>query len=88
MSDPTSAYVPAVVYSDHAAPEFLYETPPGADLDHGPATDPDATALMVRNAGRNLAAGLNEQNQGTFEHAGRPANTSIGAPPARSSRWA
>ena len=56
MSDPTSAYVPAVVYSDHAAPEFLYETPPGADLDHGPATDPDATALMLRNAGRNLAA--------------------------------
>ena len=48
MSDPTSAYVPAVVYSDHDAPEFLYETPPGADLDHGPATDPDATPLMLR----------------------------------------
>jgi hypothetical protein len=62
MSDPTPsydltpAYVPAVVYSDRTAPEFLYETPPGADLDHGPATDPDATPLMLRTAGRNLAA--------------------------------
>jgi prepilin-type N-terminal cleavage/methylation domain-containing protein/prepilin-type processing-associated H-X9-DG protein len=38
---------------------------------------------LFYNAGRNLAAGLNEQNQGTFEHAGRPANTSIGAPPGK-----
>ena len=56
LYDPSSAYVPAVVYSDRAAPDFLYEPPPGADLDHGPATDPDAAPLMLRNAGRNLTA--------------------------------
>ena len=56
MSNLTSAGDPVVVYSDHSTPEFLYETPPGADLDHGPATDPDATPLMLRTAARNLAA--------------------------------
>ncbi|HEY5788793.1 MAG TPA: sensor histidine kinase [Microlunatus sp.] len=56
LYDPTSAYVPAVVYSDHAAPDFLYEPSPGADLDHGPATDDDPPPLMLRNAGRNLVA--------------------------------
>jgi signal transduction histidine kinase len=56
LYDPTPSYDPAVVYSDRAAPEFLYETPPGADLDHGPATDPDPTPLMLRTAGRDLAA--------------------------------
>lgn len=55
MSNLTSSHDPLIVFSEHSAPEFLYESPPGADVDHGPAPDADPT-LMVRRAGRDFAA--------------------------------
>lgn len=51
----TSSYEPTSVYSEHSAPEFLYEPTPGVDLDHGPTPQPDGMTTMVRNAGRNFA---------------------------------
>lgn len=42
------------LYSEHSTPDFLYEPTPGADLDHGPASQTDRTSLMVRDAGRNF----------------------------------
>jgi signal transduction histidine kinase len=50
-----STYEPNTVYSEHSAPEFLYEPTPGVDLDHGPTPQPDDVTTMVRNAGRNFA---------------------------------
>ena len=49
---PYSAH--SAVYSEHSAPDFLYETPE-ADLDHGTEPQDDRTSVMLRNAGRNLA---------------------------------
>lgn len=45
-----------VVYDEYTSPEFLYQTSPGADLDHGPALQSEPMSLMVRNLGRNLVA--------------------------------
>jgi len=50
-----STYEPTTVYSEHVTPSFLYEPTPGADLDHGPAPQPDDMSTLLRNTGRNFA---------------------------------
>jgi signal transduction histidine kinase len=55
MNESLSATGPHV-YSEDSDPEFLYASTPGADLDHGPATEADDVPGLLTNAGRNLAA--------------------------------